>query len=137
MSYTLCYLLEQYCRQMKETFHRQYAVYQNSIVEKIKETYHRYCVNYQNSIVDKSNRYIIDIVLTIRTVLQTNQTDISQILCQFSERYGRQKKHTYHRHCANYQKGIVYKSNRPMIDNMLYIRTVFQINQTYLSYALC
>jgi hypothetical protein len=33
-------------------------------------------VNYWNGIADKSNRPIIKTVLTIRTVLQTNQTDL-------------------------------------------------------------
>ena len=47
----------------------------------IKLTYHRQHANYQNDIVDRSNRPIINIMLSIRTVQQTNQTDPSQTLC--------------------------------------------------------
>ena len=43
----------------------------------MKQTYHRHCVNYYNSIVEKSNILIIDTVLTIRTVLWTDQTELA------------------------------------------------------------
>ena len=115
---SLCKLLVRYCRQ-------------------IKQTYHRYCVNYYNSIAVKSNRPIIFTVLTIGTVLQTNQTDLSYSLCELLEGYCRQIKLTYYSHCVNYQKGIVDKSNRPIIVNVLTIKRVLQTNQTDLLQSLC
>ena len=109
---TLLYLVW-YCRQIKQTCLTQ-------------------CVNYQNGSVDKSNRPIIVIVLTIRTALQANQTDLSQTLCQPIEQYCRHIEQTYHIHCANYWKGIVDKLNIPIIVTVLTIITVLQtIKQTY------
>ena len=65
LSYTLCFLLEWYCRQIKETYHRHCANYGNGIAEQsnrpiiytmfsllkryciqIKQTYHKHSVNY-------------------------------------------------------------------------------------------
>ena len=155
LSYTIYSLLEWYCRQVKQTYHRQYVLYQNGIInksdrpiiynmlsirivlQKIKQIYHRHCVNYQNGIVDKSNRPIIDVVLTIRTVLQINQADLSQPKCSLLERYCRQIQQTYHIHRINYQNGIVDKSDRPIIGTVLTIRTVLSTNQTDLLQTLC
>ena len=109
--------LERYCRQIKQVYHMQFVLYQNGIV-------------------DKSNIPIIDTVLAIRAVLQKNQTDISQTICFLLERYCRQMKESYHRHYVLCQNGIVDKSNKPIMDNLFYIRTVLQTNQTELSQTL-
>ena len=136
LSYTLCSLLERYCRE-------------------IKQTYNIYCANCQNGIVDKLTRPIIDTVLTIikdcrqikqiyqrkyfpcQNVLQTNQTDKSWTKCSLLEQNCRQIKQNYHRHRVNYQSGIVDKSNKPIIDTVLTIKMVWQTNQTDLSQKLC
>ena len=125
LSYTLCSLLERYCRQIKQTYDRYCANCQNGIVDKltrpikdnvltiirdcrqIKQTYHRKYVLCQNGFVDKSNRPIMDKVFSIRTELQTNQS------------------------------GIVEKSNKPIIDTVLIIKMVWQTNQTDLSQKIC
>ena len=99
ISQTICSLLERYCRQMKQTYHRHYVLCQN--------------------------------------VLQTNQAYLSWTICSILERYCRQIKQNYHRHCFNYQSGIVDKSNKPIIDTVLTIRTVLQTNQTDLSQTIC
>ena len=99
--------------------------------------YHRHCVNYQNGIVDKSNGSTRENVFSIRTVLQTNQADLSQPKCSLLERYCRQIRQTYHRHCVNYKNGIVDKSNRTIIYNIFSIRMVLQINKTDLSQTIC
>ena len=123
LSQTLCQLLksqkiysplERDCRQIKHIYHMQYVLYQKGIV-------------------DKSIRSIIDTVIAIRAVLQKNQTDISQTICSLLEWYCRQMTQTYHRHYVLYQNGIVDKSNRPIMENMFYIRTVLQTNETELS----
>ena len=113
----ICSLFERHCRQSKHIYLRQY-------------------IPYQNGIVDKLNRTIIYTVLTIRAVQQTNQTDLAQKICSLLERYCRQIKQNYHRHCVNYQNGIVHTSNRPIINNMFSIRTVLQTNQTDLSQTI-
>ena len=173
LSQEICSLLERFCRQIKQTYHGQSVPYQNRIVDKsnksiidtvitikmvwqtnqtdlsqkicsplerdcrqIKQIYHMQYGLYQNGIVDKSNRPIIDTVLAIRAVLQKNQTDISQTICSLLERYCRPMKQTYHRHYVLCQNGIVDKSNIPIMDNMCYIRTVLQTNQTELSQTL-
>jgi hypothetical protein len=87
LSYTLYSLLEQYCRQIKQTYDKYCANCLNGIVDKltrpiidtvltiirdcrqIKQTDHRYCVGYKSGIVEKSNRHIIDNMFYIRTVL--------------------------------------------------------------------
>ena len=84
----------------------------------------------------KSNIPIIYTVLTIRTVLQKNQAVLLQSLCKLSERYFRQIKQTYYRHCVNYQIGLIDKSNRSIIVTVLTIRTVQWTNQTHLLQAL-
>ena len=104
ISKTLCCLLERYCRQIKQTYHRHY-------------------VFYHNGIVDKSNGPIIDNMFSILTVLQTNKTDISQTICSVLSRYCRQIKQTYHRQYVLYQNGIADKSNTPIINNMFSIIT--------------
>jgi hypothetical protein len=103
----------------------------------MKHTYHGHCVNYYNGILNKSNRPIIYTMVTISMVLQKNQRDLSYTLCFLLEWYCRQIKETYHRHCANYENGIVDKSNSSINDNALTIRMVLQNNQTDLSYTLC
>jgi hypothetical protein len=62
------------------------------------------------SLLERYCREIIDTVLTIRIVLQKNQTDISYTLCSLFEKYCIYIKQTYNRHCANYKNGIVDKS---------------------------
>ena len=116
--YSLCQLLEWYCRQ-------------------IKQTYCSPCVNYQNGIVDKPNRSIIVPVLTIRRVLQTNQTDLLLSMSQLLERFCRKIKQTNHRYCVNYQKDIVDKSETYYIVPVLTIIMVLQKNQTDLLQSLC
>ena len=141
-------LLEQYCRQIKETYHRHCVNYQNCILDKsnrsiigtigtVLQIYHRHCVNYQIGIAEKSDKPILDTLLTIRTVLQTNETYMSYTLCYLLNRYCRQIKETFHRHCVNYQNDIVDISNKLIIDNVPIIRTLQQTNQTDLAETLC
>ena len=106
-----CQLLERHCRQ-------------------INQIYHIYCVNYLKGIGDKSNRPGIVTLLTIRMVLQTNQTDLLQSLCQLLEGNCRQIKQNYYSSCVSYYNGIVDKSNMHMIVPVLTIRTVVLTNQT-------
>ena len=125
-SFILCSLLEWYCMNIRQPCHIFYVLY----CRQIKQTYHRHGAKYQNGIVDKSNRYIIHPLLTIKMVFQTNQSDLSYTLCSLLVRYCRQIKQTYHSHCVNYQSGTLDKSNRPIIHNVLTIRMVLQANQT-------
>ena len=115
---SLCELLQRYCRQ-------------------IKHAYYSHCANYYNGIVDKSKRSSIVTVLTIRTVLQTNETFLLQSLCKILERFCRQIKQTYYSQCINYQIGLTDKSNRPIIVTLLTIRTVSQTSQKDLLKSLC
>ena len=114
LSHTLCSLVHWYCRQFKQT-------------------YHKHCANYYNGIVDKSNRPIIDTVLTILMVFPKYQTELSYTLCSLLERYCRQLKQTSHWHCANYFNGIAEKWNRTIIYTMcsLLERYCREIKQTY------
>jgi hypothetical protein len=113
LSYTLCSLVHWYCRQFKQA-------------------YHRHCASYYNDIVDKSNRPIIDTVLTIIMVFPKYQTELSYTPCSLLERYCREIKQTYHWYCANYYIGTAEKSDRPIIYAMFSIRTVLYMNQTNL-----
>ena len=79
-------MLERYCRQINQTYHRHCANYYNGTVDKlnrhimdtmfsirpncrqIKQNYNKHCATYQRGLVDKSNKPIIDTVLTIKMV---------------------------------------------------------------------
>ena len=114
LSYTLCSLVPWYCRQFKQI-------------------YHRHCANYYNDIVDKSNRPIIDTVLTIIMIFPKYQTELSYTLWSLLERYCRQLKQTSYWHCANFYNGIAEKSNRTIIYTMFSLleRYCREIKQTY------
>ena len=137
LSQTICCLLEQYCRQIKETYHRHSVNYQNSIVDTSNRQIIDTVLVFRTVQQTKKNIHIIDTVLAIRTVYYTNQADLSKTLCKLLERYCRHIKQTYHRYCANYQNGIADTSNKLIIDTVLTIRTVQQKKQTDLAETLC
>ena len=80
---------------------------------------------------------MINTVLTVKTVLQTNQTDLSQEICSLLERFCRQIKQTYHGQSVLYQSRIVDKLNKSIIATVLTIKMVWQTNQTDLSQKIC